>query len=378
MIRSIQVLSTSAAMAFALGSATAEEAVGFLDGLSYYGDLRLRFEADYDSRRPDGTMRNDRNRGRVRFRFGLNYEFDSQWKAGVRVRTGSHRSQQSPHLTFVTDDGPTDDLEFVVDKYFLAYQDDDWNIWVGRNAFPFWKQHELFWDDDVTPTGVAASSTHQWAGGDLTGTVGGFYLPDGGHEVHQPMVAGQTKFTKSCGNIELTVAPGFFYFFAESEPSRYLLNGNGMRDYAIGSFQTRLSSDVNGLPVTLGADLYKNFEDYSVGEGDPFITPANKDDDFGYVLSAQVGSIAEQGDWLFAYYYAYIETFAVNSSYSEDDWMRWGNGPQTRSSDFKGHEIRFAYALRDNLNIMARWYSTESINTREDGKRFRVDLNWKF
>ena len=42
--------------------------------LSWYGDLRLRYEADFDSEKADGTERDDRHRGRVRARAGLNYQ----------------------------------------------------------------------------------------------------------------------------------------------------------------------------------------------------------------------------------------------------------------------------------------------------------------
>lgn len=378
MITALRILSASVATACLAGAVSAQSAFTPQSKLSYSADLRARFESDYDSQRSDGTPRDDRNRGRIRFRLGLNYEANEHWKAGLRLRTGNHRSQQSPHLTFWSDSGSSDDLDFVLDQYYLAYNRDGLNFWAGRNSFPFWKQNELFWDDDVTPTGLAASFTREVAGGDLTVTAGGFYLPDGGQDLHQPMTGAQVKYTRRIGDLQATVAPGFFYFFGEDDPSRYLLTGNGMRNYAIGALNARLSTEVNGLPVSVGADFYKNFEDYSMGSADPFITPANRGDDFGYVLSAQIGSLASKGDWLLGYYYAHLETFAVNASYAQDDWMRWGNGPQTRSSDFEGHELRAAYVIRDDLNVIARWYSVDSMNTTEDGQRFRLDLNFKF
>jgi hypothetical protein len=52
----------------------------------------------------------------------------------------------------------------------------------------------------------------------------------------------------------------------------------------------------------------------------------------GYVFSARYGSTSSRGDWLAAYYYARIESLAVIASYAQDDWVRWGNGPQTESS----------------------------------------------
>ena len=92
----------------------------------------------------------------------------------------------------------------------------------------------------------------------------------------------------------------------------------------------------------------------------------------------QWGQLRERHDWLLGYYYAYIETFAVNASYAQDDWHRFGSGTQTDSSDFKGHEFRAAYAISRALNVMARLYFVDAITSGQDASRFRLDLNWRF
>lgn len=102
------------------------------------------------------------------------------------------------------------------------------------------------------------------------------------------------------------------------------------------------------------------------------------DETLGFVLSAQLGQLKDRHDWLVGYYYAYIETFSVNASYAQDDWVRFGSGAQTDSSDFKGHEIRLGYALSKNINLLARLYLVDAITTGQDGSRFRLDLNWRF
>lgn len=119
--------------------------------LTFYGDMRLRYEVDWDSHTAAGALRDDRHRGRIRTRAGLNYRFSDEWSAGARARTGDSRSQQSPHLTFVTDDGPRDELDFVVDRYFVQYKGGPFLSWAGRNLFPFWQQNELFWDEGRDP-----------------------------------------------------------------------------------------------------------------------------------------------------------------------------------------------------------------------------------
>jgi hypothetical protein len=110
---------------------------------------------------------------------GMNYQFTEEWSAGARLRTGDSRSQQSPHLTFVTDDGSRDELDFVADRYFVQYKSGPFLSWAGRNITPFWQQNELFWDEDVTPTGLAASYDVKAGPGTLTGTAGHSTCPTG-------------------------------------------------------------------------------------------------------------------------------------------------------------------------------------------------------
>ena len=72
------------------------------------------------------------------------------------------------------------------------------------------------------------------------------------------------------------------------------------------------------------------------------------------------------------------EARAVLAPYAEDDWVRWGSAVETRGVDFEGHELRFDYTLTRSLGLVARGYFVESLSTVEDGKRWRIDLNYRF
>jgi len=344
--------------------------------LTLYGDVRLRYEVDWDSQDAAGNMRDDRNRGRLRARLGFNYQVVDDWSVGARVRTGDSRSQQSPHLTFVTDDGTRDELDFVVDRYFVQFKHGAFTSWGGRNLWPFWQQNELFWDEDVTPTGLAGTYDTRVGEGALTAAAGGFYLPDGGYDLNGQMLAGQVKYGLPVKASLFTTAAGLYFMNGES-PGNNLRNRNGDRDYLIGTANAQWSIPLKGIPFTLGADVFYNFENYNAADVAPF-PASDTDETLGYVFSAQFGQLKQRNDWLVGYYYAHIETFSVNASYAQDDWIRFGAGPQTDSSDFKGHEVRAAYALSKNINVMARLFFVKAITTDQDGNRFRLDLNWKF
>lgn len=344
--------------------------------LTVYADLRLRYELDWDSHTAAGVERDDRHRGRVRARVGFDYKFSNGWSIGSRLRTGDSRSQQSPHLTFWNDDGPRDELDFVLDRYYVQYKEGKITSWAGRNVTPFWQQNELFWDEDVTPTGLAASYAEKIGDGTLTGTVGGFFLPDGGYDLNGQMVAGQLRYGLPIGPGQVTTAGGLFFMNGD-DGANNLLDRNGDRDYLIGVLNAQWSQPVNEYPLTFGADLFHNFENYSAAEAAPF-PAADSDEDLGYVLSVTYGQLKEKNDWMVGYYWSHIETFSVNASYAQDDWHRFGTPTQTRASDFEGHEFRVAYALSKNINLVARLYLVEAITTGQDGNRFRLDLNWKF
>ena len=351
------------------------------NGFKITGDFRARAEADFDSQRASGAARDDRNRIRIRARLGLEYAATDVFSFGLRLRSGSDDSHQSPHITVLDfDDNDTGDADFHLDKWFLKARGDHlfrrlpsgetW-AWIGRNSLPFWKQNELYWDDDVTPAGIAFGFKTDTGEGSLAVNGGYFSLPVGMRDFAGNLAAAQLVysgkgFTVAGGLLDVDANPG------DGDAAR-LLRGNGLRDYSIwvGSLQGKLGK------WTLGADVMHNDESYSPNDPDP-VTAANFDQTDGFVLSVKYGGTRAKGDWLAAVYYAEIEALAVNASYAEDDWVRWGSATETRGSDLEGSELRFAYALQKNVNLVARLYLVESITTREDGSRFRLDFNYKF
>ena len=337
------------------------------------GDFRLRYESDWDSHRSDGTSRSDRARARIRARLGLQYEISDFLTVGGRFRAGAKQSQQSGNITIKDfDDNPTGDKHVLPDWYFARITYRDIQVVGGRQAFPYWKQNELFWDDDVSILGATGrfqqNFLDQWK---LTWMGGGYKLPDGGLELHGNLWAGQLAGTTSTEWITFTTAIGGYIFEKKESTPKYLKDGNGERDYEMWVASAQAKFELVGLPLTLGVDGITNGASYG-----GFVAFRERKD--GYVVSAKVGKKGEKYGWEAGYSLANIELYAVNASYSQDDWARWGSGGQGQVSDFRGHGITGSVSLPMNISVKSTLYLVESILTEQDGKRFRLNGSIKF
>ncbi|MDH3628188.1 MAG: putative porin [Acidobacteriota bacterium] len=344
------------------------------DTFRIFADFRARLEADWDSQDAMGVERDDRTRFRVRVRVGFVHQPDDRWEFGMRLRSGNELSQQSPHVTLLDfDDNDTGPTDFNFDRWYVksTFKNGVWAS-AGRNSLPFWKQNELVWDDDVTPAGVGVGHQQTIGKRGTLGFQGGYFtLPEGMNEFFGSLLSAQGVYSHDGERLDVTVAAGLLNLDADPIGSgTILLNGNDMRDYRLQVVSAQLKLKAGGRPLRVGGDLIENSQDYP---GDP-----DADRTSGWVGSLHWGATKERGDWLLAWYVARIERLAVNSSFSQDDWVRWGNGPQTRASDFRGHELRFAYGLGEGSNLVARLYLVEALSSVEDGSRLRVDYNKRF
>jgi hypothetical protein len=133
---------------------------------------------------------------------------------------------------------------------------------------------------------------------------------------------------------------------------------------------------VAGKPLRLGADFFRNLEDYN-DAADPF-TQANRNERTGYVLSAVWGGADEAGGLEAGYRYSRIERLAVNGSYSQDDIARFAAGSQAQVTGLRGHDLFANYAITDQLTAGVRVMFAERLDSVEDGKRARFDLVYSF
>lgn len=345
--------------------------------LKLFGDIRFRSEMDWDSMQSNGAKRPNRDRLRIRFRMGLTYLYDEHILFGARFRTGNVLSQQSPHTTLGDDFEPK---SLNMDKAFIHGQWERGWMWLGKNSFPFWTQNELFWDEDVNPEGFAAGASKDLSSGKKLKASFGYFVIDASANNSRfsdasSLLAGQLVLDTKLKTADVTAATGFYAFKENPTAADAALSDLNYRIWVLGM---KASFKHNAKPLTLGLDFMKNAKNYTAGL-------FNGDQKTGYAASIHYGGLKEKKNWLFGYTYAHIEKYAVAAQFAQDDWLRWGSATDTRSSNFKGHEVRIGYAFGPSWNMLARLYSVKGIRPEsltathlEDGNRFRVDFNLSF
>lgn len=351
------------------------------------GDLRFRIEEDWDSRTGDGGERDDRTRVRTRMRVRLDAQIDESWSATFRVRSGSDDSQQGPHITIYDFEGnDTGDADFNFDLWYGRYKNSGFEIAAGRKQINLWRQDDNVFTHDVTVLGLGASYTHGLGEGELSWNADLGSLPAGMRGYSGQYASGQVVYAREKQTFGVTLAGAYLGIDAnpDDEDGLLLLTENNIRDYETVFMQAQVRLKSFSRPLKFGTTFGRNLKDYDDEPVDSF-SEFHKDDVDFFNIYGEWGSASKRGELLLGYYYSYFEALGVSSSYKENDWVRWGNANQTRSTNMKGSEFRLAYGLADYMDLVARLYLVDAIDflnaddvAKEDGKRARIDLNIRF
>ena len=354
-----------------------------LKKITFAGDFRFRLEQDWNSRKSDGSYRDDRSRIRYRFRFGMNYQLEEWAEIAMRIRTGFHEKQQDPHLTLGEGFDEYSSIPIGFDKLFFKANYKNFMAWIGKNTFPFEKQNELFWSDNVYPDGIFINGLFPFESSfiqSLQLNGGHFILATSGTTFDQDQYFQGIQAVTSHFNNRLTIFPSFYYF--HEMPNIPDGNETYNLDYSILQIGTK-ATIIENPAVKLGVDYYHNFEDLKNNDSIPQQFRNQKE---GVVISTSVGDLKEKGDWRFSAYFTYLERYATVDYFAQNDWARWDyssqGSPDGRLSNFKGVELRVGYLIRKNFRLKLRYFIVEQLvpygDSKETGQRIRLDLDIGF
>ena len=350
--------------------------------LSFEGDFRFRVEQDWNSKKSDGSFRENRTRLRYRLRAGVEYS-DKWYSTGFRIRTGNPIKQQDPQLTLGDGSKEFGTLPIGLEKVYFQGEWSKFKFWVGKNTFPFEKSNELFWSDNVYPEGIAFEKSFE-SNSKLINNVnikaGHFIISANGKSLeNDSYFQGYQIYLKILKN-RLELFPSIYLFRnVPNIPDGYKTFD---MDYSILHLGTRFNILKTPM-LDIECDYYYNFENYNKNDS---ISTNFKEQKSGITVGLKYGSLKQKGDWLFKTSYAYLQQYSVLDFMSQNDWARWDyssfGSPDGRLTNYSGIELVAGYTIDKNVSIKIKYYAVQQLipygTTTETGSRIRFDLDFKF
>ncbi|MDU8885411.1 putative porin [Yeosuana sp. MJ-SS3] len=348
--------------------------------LSFNGDFRFRIEQDWHSKKSDGTYREDRTRLRYRLRFGISYSYKNWVSFGARIRTGDPKKQQDPQLTLGSGNKEFGGLPIALEKAYAEFYHNWLTAWIGKNTYPFEKQNELFWSDNVFPEGVAIKAKFNIE----TSLLQSISINAG----HFIVITNGTSFRKDSYFQGLQAVGSFLNNKIIFYPSIYYFNKmpdipDGNETYAINYSILNLGTKAQILDkpkIVTGIDYYFNLSDLEKNSSIPQDFTNQKE---GVIASSSLGNLNKKGDWKVLVTYTYLEKYAAVDFLAQNDWTRWDyssqGSPDGRLTNFKGFEFMAGYMLGEKMNLKLRFFVVNQLVpfgiTKESGNRVRLDFN---
>ena len=346
------------------------------------GDFRFRAEQDWNSRKSDGTFRDDRSRLRYRMRAGVTYHYNPWISVGTRIRTGDPKKQQDPQLTLGEGFKEFGTLPIALEKAFLQVQKNGFTVWLGKNTYPFEKRNELFWSDNVFPEGVFFQKEIIPEGQPLNRL-----SLKGGHFIINSRGA---SFDKDSYFQGLQLHSTLFEANWELFPSLYLFRNiqnipDGAATFFIDYSIFHLGSTITPVKnktLQFEFDYYQNFESYDSNDSIP---QTLKNQRTGWSLATSIGKLQKKKDLMFKVTYMNIERYAAVDFLAQNDWARWDysdfGSPDGRLTNYKGFELVGSYMLADKMKFTIKYYWVEQLvplgSELENGQRIRFDIDLK-
>ena len=314
------------------------------------GDLRLRYQHQSE----DGSV--DRDRGRIRYRLGIEAKPSEGWIVGAGLASGGsdlRSTNQSFDSSFST-------KGINLDYAYAQYSFNDQLKVIGgkfkRKAY-LWQTTDLVWDGDINPEGVSASYIHSSDLGTTFANAGLWILEENSSSEEDAKLAYlQIGQKMSDGDVFGTVA-GTYYGYSEINALGDIATEGSNTDYEFDAIS--ISAEVGlknafgeGSKASLIADWINNID-------------TNTSEDSGFAFGIKLA----KGPWSGKYIYADLETNAVPDIFPDSDRFDGLTG-------IDGHEIAVNYKLQKNVTLGLDYYTTDRGDINQD--LLQLDLVVKY
>ena len=388
----------------------------WLKDLKFSGDLRLRYEAFHLHGNTAATgSQDDRNRFRIRLRYGFEKTFSPEMKVGFSMATGEKVTNNGVNNDPISTNATmTNDFNFKniwVEKAYATYTP-EWakigntdglnvsglEITGGKFNNPFEKgSTDMIWDRDLKPEGVYEKVDARLLKTDNLDlktylTSGQFVLQETGSTVTTGGASAGGKdaylFAYQAGLNPVFYVPGMerpvdalsalsiysyqgyatnnnFYIAGTGSQANGnpVYNGNASKlaaqNFNILSFYQEINFFPYGVPVKPFAEFARNMSNQS-----GYWTPTNNSMQGGedaWSLGLTLGKLVKKGDWQGSYQYKYIGANSVPGAFNDSDFGGYNYG----GTDKQGSVIKLGYNLTDYLTLNGACYLVRPITVRD-------------
>jgi hypothetical protein len=326
----------------------------------FSGDLRYRHETINEEQEAE------RNRHRIRARFGVTADIADNVEVGLQLASGG----DDPVSANQTLDTGFNRKSIGIDRAFFSWEATEQLTFTGgKFANPFFRPgtHHLIYDTDLNPEGLALRYTR----GDWFANYAGLWVEERSAANDSIMLGGQFGYRGTLGNgVRVTAGAGYYdyletqgqapFWDAAAAGNRVDANGNYLNDFNLTQLFAELTLTTRGRPLTVFADYVVNSE--------------ASDADTGFALGASLGEIDGAGSWRVGYIYQDLEADAVIGTFTDSDWAGGG-------TDGTGHVVEFNYGFRDRLMFGLRYFLNErgaDAGNEHDFNRLQADVVFNY
>jgi hypothetical protein len=345
----------------------------WIQNIKFSADIRLRFQADWNS------SDNTRDRERLRLRFGFEARPVESLSAAFGLATGktSGGADSEPTSTNYTFQG-FGKAPIFVDYAYLQYDIASMikvNAGKLKASMVTWNLKQLIWDTDTNPEGVTVNFARDFGGGfGIFGNAGWIFLNgDIRRGAGQPETyIFQPGISFSKGKISLKAALGYQQFVTKG---RELFSTPGNANYLGGYTAATNFSLINPAvefkaKEVVGKYTIKVFSEYVKNVDDEVYKDNNEGGLFGLTFGDD--KIGKFGDWNIGYAARYLMAYAIPAYLGFSD--AYGGAGNSR-----GYEINFNFGLTKSASLAISYLNYDVINGVKNNKSLaQFDISYKF
>lgn len=354
---------------------------------TWKGDLRYRHE-NVD---PEEAVE-DQTRHRVRARFGFAAKINDTVTGTVQLATTGGLNtfnQTDPRSTNQTLGQGFDRKAIGLDLAYLDWKAaDGFNVMAGKMPQPFFKTGSYFWDNDITPEGLAV----KFSRGMFFASAFDYWLGERAADTDAKLDGVQLGMTGNVGAAKLTGAVGYFDVShvkgertAISATCTATSFNNAFYGGALGNTTVTdvdgcpyLVNDYNMLQVSAQAEMKVGTQPLTIFAD--YIQNQEADDlDKGTAFGVTYGKASAAHTWEVGYIWQKTEKDAQFGQFEDSDF---GGG----ITDVDGSVFKVGYAVAKNWTLNGTYFMNKRFRDKNgsggihdtDYDRYQIDLNFKF